>query len=63
MALFSNISNQMMISLTSIVSRSKTKWYKYKRIIGFKSKTSDDDDQMLILCVSYFITTAIKKWL
>ena len=39
------------------------KLYKHKKIVGFKFVTTDDDDQMLILCVSYFTTTAIKKWL
>ena len=31
--LFSNISHQMMIKLTPIVSRAKSKWYKPKKVI------------------------------
>ena len=31
MAFFSNISHQRMISLTPIVSRSKTNWYKHQK--------------------------------
>ena len=54
----------MMIQLTPIVSRGKSNWYKSKK---FKKLALDsqlltiqiltNDGQVLILCLSYFITT------
>ena len=62
------ISHQMMICLTSIVPRSKTKWYKHQKIkkLSLNSwlntyQTLTNDDQKLILCLPYFITTVRKN--
>ena len=48
----------MIVSLTPIVSRSKSKWYKPKKV-----KKLALNSQYLILYLSYFITTvqAIEK--
>jgi hypothetical protein len=54
-----------MISLTPIVSRPKTNWYKHKKnkklTLNSQLQTYQiltNDDQMLILRLSYFITTS-----
>ena len=65
--LFSNISHQMMIWLSPIVSKSKSKGYKPQKI-ALNSQLQPyqiltNDDQMLILCLSYFITTVHIKQL
>ena len=55
------------ILLTPIVSRAKSKWYKPKKSqeIGIKFTTIDcsnlDNVQVIILCLSYFITTRTVK--
>ena len=61
---FSNISHQMMIQLTPIVSRAKSKWYKPKKVkkLALNSQLLTvqiltNGVQVLILCPSYFITT------
>ena len=57
-----------MISLTPIVSRLKTKWNKLQtnKKLALNSqlqtyKILKNDDRMLILCLSYFITTVFKN--
>ena len=57
-----------MIWLTAIVSRSKSKWYNHQKRLTFNSELQTyqiqilaNDDQMLILCHSYFITTASRN--
>ena len=61
---FSNISNQMTIWLTPIVSRAKHKWFKSKKVkkLALSSQLLSVQIltkyvQVLILCLSYFITT------
>ena len=61
---FSNNSHQMMIQLTPIVSRAKSKWYKPKKVkkLALNSQLLTvqiltNGVQVLILCPSYFITT------
>ena len=56
----------MMILLTAIVCRSKTKWYKLQtnKKLALNSQlqtTKTSDDQILILCLSYFITTVTES--
>ena len=60
--LFSNISHQMIIWLSSIVSRSKNKGYERQKIKKFALNSQlkpyqilTNNDQMLILCLPYFI--------
>ena len=60
----SNICHHRMIQITPIISRSKTKWYKHQKnqklTLNSQLQTYQiltNDDQMLILCLSYFITT------
>ena len=64
-----NISHQMMISLTPIVSRAKSKWYKPKKVqkLALNSQLLavqilTNDVQVLILCLSYFITTVLGSF-
>ena len=54
----------MVISLTPIVSRAKNKWYKLKKVMKLALNSQlltvqilINDVQVLILCLSYFITT------
>ena len=61
----SNISHQSMIKLTGIVSRTKIKRYKLQKskrltLNSWLRTYKTNDDQMLILCLSYFITTVGK---
>ena len=56
----------MMIQLTPIVSRSKTKWYKQpknnKLALNSQLHTYQiltNDDQMLNVCLSHYITTVM----
>ena len=67
MGFFSNISHQMMIELTQIVSKAKSKWYKPKKVkkLSLNSQLLTvqiliNDVQVLILCLSYFITTVFS---
>ena len=62
--LSSNVSHQIMIWLSPIVSKSKSKGYKWQKMKKFALNSQlqpyqilTNDDQMLILCLSYFITT------
>ena len=57
----------MMIQLTPIVSRAKSKWYKPKKVkkLALNSQLLTvqiltNDVQVLILCLSYFITTVTE---
>ena len=66
-ALFSNISNHFIIQLTPIVSRAKSKWHKSKKVKKLASNSQlrtvqilTNDVQVLILCLSYFISTVIQ---
>ena len=61
---FSNISHQIMIQQAPIVSKAKRKWYKPKKVkqLALNSQlltvqTLTNDVQVIILCLSYFITT------
>ena len=65
---FKNISHQMMLYLTTIVSRAKKKWFKAKKVkkLALNSQLLavqilTNDVQVLILCLSYFITIYCKK--
>ena len=67
MAFSQNISYQMMIYLTPINSRSTTKWYKHQEnkelALDLHLQTYQiltNDKQMLILCLSYIITTVFR---
>ena len=60
----------MMISLNPIVSRSKSKWCKPQKVkksaLNLQLQTVQiltDYVQMLILCLSYFITTVLVLYL
>ena len=64
---FSNISHQMMISQTSIVSWEKSEWYKLKKVKNWALnlqlltiEISTNNAQVLILCLSHFITTVLR---
>ena len=66
MALSQHISHKMMISLTPIVYKSKTKWYKLqnskKLALNSQLQTYQifpNDHQMLILRLSYSMITVI----
>ena len=72
--MYSNLSRDMLnhdlrsLSPVSIVSRSKTKWYKHQKnkklTLNPQLQTYQiltNDDQMFILCLSYFITTVHAK--
>ena len=57
-----------MIKLTPMVSRSKIKWYKHRKFkkLALKSRLEThqnlkNNDSMLILCLSYSITTYCMK--
>ena len=65
---FSNISHQL--QLTPIVSRAKNKWYKPKKVkklaLNLQLLTVQiltNDVHVLILCLSYFITTVPQNML
>ena len=58
----------MMIQLTLIVSRAKRIWYKPKKVkkLALNSQLLTvqiltNDVQVLILCLSYFITTVLNR--
>ena len=58
-----------MIKLTPMVSRSKIKWYKHRKFkkLALKSRLEThqnlkNNDSMLILCLSYSITTVLKTY-
>ena len=57
----SNISHQMIIKQNPIDSRLKRKWYKSQKTKNFLLNLhSQSLVQILILCLSYFITTVTK---
>ena len=65
---FSNICHQMMIWSTPIVSTAKNKWYKLKKVKKLALNLQllnvqilKKDVRVLILCLSYFITTVLRQ--
>ena len=60
---FSNISHPRIIFLTPIVSWSKVKWHQFFFLSVFKFTTTNLSNyiQMLILYLSYYITTTVRK--